>query len=66
MQKQHGTPSVMETMKHIKLRFVEDKKVLFDQGEPGDKFYIIIKGEVAVDIATPVQVDNRKSKKNAN
>lgn len=30
MQKQHGTQSVIETMKLIKIRFVDDQKVLFD------------------------------------
>ena len=29
----------------------EDEEMVFDQGDYGDKFYIILKGEVGVDIS---------------
>ena len=62
MQNQHGKQSVMETMKHIQLQRIDQHGIVFDQGERGDKFYIILKGCCAVDIAFDTPVDNFKPK----
>ena len=51
LQKDFGKEAVMQIMKLLKIQRVSKDLVLFDQGEPGDKFYIILKGTVGVEIA---------------
>ena len=48
-------------MKHLKIQRVQEDLVLFDQGEPGDKFYIILKGTVGVEIAMRNEVEVKKT-----
>jgi hypothetical protein len=62
MLKLHGKHPVTETMRHIKIQCIDKGKVVFDQGEPGDKFYIILKGVCCVDIAFEEPVENFKPK----
>ena len=45
------TPSdVQEIALSLLLETFEDEEMIFDQGAYGDKFYIILKGEVGIDI----------------
>jgi len=43
-------------MKHIKGMRLPANSLLFEEGEEGDKFYIVLKGLVGVDIAKEVPV----------
>ena len=61
LQKDFGKGAVMEILKVLKIQRVQKNLVLFDQGEPGDKFYIILKGTVGVEIAMRKQVDFTKT-----
>lgn len=40
-----------EISNHLKYEFVEAGDTIFKQGEPGDQFYVILKGQVQVSIA---------------
>lgn len=51
----------MQIMKLLKIQRVSKDLVLFDQGEPGDKFYIILKGTVGVEIAMRKEVELTKT-----
>ena len=61
LQKDLGKEAVMQIMKLLKIQRVQKNLVLFDQGEPGDKFYIILKGTVGVEIATRTEVELTKT-----
>jgi hypothetical protein len=61
LQKDSGKEAVMQIMKVLKIQRVQKNLVLFDQGEPGDKFYIILKGTVGVEIATRTEVELTKT-----
>jgi len=62
LQKDFGKEAVMQIMKLLKIQRVQKNLVLFDQGEPGDKFYIILKGTVGVEIAMRKEVELTKTK----
>lgn len=40
-----------EISNHLKYEFLEAGDTIFKQGDPGDQFYIIMKGQVQVSIA---------------
>ena len=61
LQKDFGKEAVMQIMKLLKIQRVQKKLVLFDQGEPGNKFYIILKGTVGVEIAMRTEVELTKT-----
>ena len=46
--KDKGELEIYEIAKHVKYEFHEAEEVVFEHGSVGDKFYLIIKGEVAV------------------
>ena len=54
--KEYGEDSVLAIMKHIKGMRLPAGSMLFEEGEEGDKFYIVLKGLVGVDIAKEVPV----------
>ena len=49
-------------MKHIKGMRLPTDSILFEEGEEGDKFYIVLKGRVGVDIAKDVPVSSFRAK----
>ena len=53
---EYGEESVLAIMKHIKGMRLPADSILFEEGEEGDKFYIVLKGLVGVDIAKDVPV----------
>lgn len=50
-----------EISNHLKYEFLEAGDTIFKQGDPGDQFYIIMKGQVQVSIAEKKQ-ESVKSK----
>ena len=54
--KEYGNESILAIMKHIKAMRAPADSILFEEGEEGDKFYIVLKGKVGVDIAKEVPV----------
>jgi hypothetical protein len=61
LQKDFGKEAVIQIMKLLKIQRVQKDLVLFDQDEPGDKFYIILKGTVGVEIAMRTEVELAKT-----
>ena len=64
MQRRDGFKSVLAVLKHIKAQRIPKDAVLFDQGEEGERFYVILQGTVGVEIAyeTPVAEYTKKMK----
>mgnify|MGYP000960641852 CR=1 FL=1 len=50
MQQRDGLKTLLAVLKHIKAQKIPKEAVLFDQEEDGDRFYIILKGNVGVEI----------------
>jgi CRP-like cAMP-binding protein len=53
--KDKGDLEIYEIARHIKYEFHKEGDVVFDYGSVGDKFYLIIRGEVAVLIPSQKQ-----------
>ena len=49
----------MAVMKHIKIQRVPQGTILFDQGEDGDRFYVVLKGVVGIEKAFEIAVDGQ-------
>ena len=59
------TPSdVQEIALSLLLETFEDDEMIFDQGAYGDKFYIILKGEVGIDIMAKKKMDPAETEQN--
>ena len=50
-ERDKGSESVLAIMRQLKYQKVPAGKVLFEEGELGDRFYLILKGTVSVEIA---------------
>ena len=52
----YGEDSVLAIMKHLKAERIPEDSLLFEEGDEGERFYIILKGVVGVEIAKEVPV----------
>ena len=48
---------LLEVAKTLLLENFDSEEMVFDHGEPGSKFYIILKGAVGVDIPIRIKVE---------
>lgn len=58
LQKEHGDKAYNEIMKIIKIKGVPRDVFLIEEGEEGDKFYLILKGDLEVLKAQEVLIPN--------
>ena len=57
LKKEFGDELVRKIMSHLQVLRVQAGHVVFDQDEPGDKFYIILSGSASVDMAQAQDVE---------
>lgn len=53
---------LVQICQELKHEFYKEGEVVFKQGEYGDKFYVILKGEVAVKIPDPKRKNEQQNK----
>lgn len=56
LKKNHDIETVHQVMRYIKVTKIELNKFLIQQGEDGDRFYVILKGTVGVQKAYNIEV----------